>query len=67
MMIKKCYLPNLDALKVGLIFKVQIWLTNVGKLNVVKQVCYIKLYYRLIYSFVEFTCLYIKLEILLNQ
>jgi len=67
MMIKKCYLPNLNVLEVRLIFKVHIWFTNVGKLNVVKQVRYIKLYCHLIYSFVEFTCLYIKLEILLNQ
>jgi len=35
-MIKKCYLPNLEALKVRLIFKVHIWFTNVGKLNVVR-------------------------------
>jgi hypothetical protein len=66
-MIEKFNLTNLDALKVRLIFKVHTWFTNVGKLNIVKQVCYPKLYCCLIYSFVESTCLCIKLQILLNQ
>lgn len=54
---------DLETLKVRLIFKAHTWFTNVGKLNVVKQVCYLKLYCYIIYSFVESTCLCIKLHI----
>lgn len=59
-MIETFNLPDFEALEVRLIFKAHTWFTNVGKLNVVKQVCYLKLYYDL---FVESTCLYIKLHI----
>jgi len=56
-------LPKFEALEVRLIFKAHTWFTNVGKLNVVKQVCYLKLYCYLIYPFVVSTCLCIELHI----
>lgn len=61
-------LPDFEALEVRLIFKAHTWFTNIVKLNVVKQVCYLKLYCYLIYSFaVSLLVCILNTHLLLNQ